>query len=145
MPYLSRATQCQSAPMDEIEPMYTEVEAARLVGIKPRSLRTERHAGRIRHKRVAGRIMYRHSDIVAWQRKDEPCRAEGQIKDLSSSLSKRRVGSKGSGTFVGAKTAAASSVQQAQAIADRLIKSLHTGSLSAGVASRIQGKTAHVI
>ena len=48
------------------EPLYTEKEAAELLGIKERSLRTEREAGRLGFKKVAGKIMYRQRDLVAW-------------------------------------------------------------------------------
>jgi hypothetical protein len=61
--------------MTEIHPLYTEGEAARLLGIKPRSLRTERYAGRIAYKPVAGIIMYRHADLVAWQEEGVPASA----------------------------------------------------------------------
>lgn len=47
--------------------LLTEAEAARQIGIKPRSLRTERYAGRISFKRVAGKIYYRSADLEEWQ------------------------------------------------------------------------------
>jgi hypothetical protein len=125
--------------------MYSEVEAARRLGIKPRSLRTERTNGRIAHKSVAGKIMYRHSDLVAWQREGEPCRADGPLKARNSSGSKREGGNNRSGTFAGAKVAEAASVQQAQAIAEELIRSSRAGSSSAAEASTSHGKPAPVI
>lgn len=51
----------------KVEPLYSEIEAARLIGIKPRALRSEREAGRIAYRRVAGLIMYRQDDLAAWQ------------------------------------------------------------------------------
>ena len=53
------------------KPLYTEDELAGVLGIKPRSLRTERQAGRIGFKRVAGRIMYRPADAERWLDKGE--------------------------------------------------------------------------
>ncbi len=59
------------AMTEPFERLYTEIEGAEAVGIKPRSLRTERAAGRIGYKRVAGKIMYRHSDLEHWLRQGE--------------------------------------------------------------------------
>ena len=73
-------------PKSEIQPLYTEVEAARLLGIKPRSLRTERCAGRISYKPVAGKIMYRHGDLIAWQNEGiSSCLAQTPARGSSSS------------------------------------------------------------
>ncbi len=44
--------------------LYTEIEAGKALGIKPRSLRTERIAGRIGYKRVAGRIIVRVHEVL---------------------------------------------------------------------------------
>ena len=67
--------------------LYTEIEAAEALGVKPRSLRTERVAGRIGYKPVAGKIMYRHSDLEHWlQQGEEPCQDE--IEDRTSLQSK---------------------------------------------------------
>ena len=131
--------------MEEIEPMYTEVEAARLVGVKPRSLRTERCAGRIGYKKVAGKVMYRRSDLVAWQRKGEPCLADGQTKAQSSFSFEREAGRRRSGTFGGARAAAAGSVQQALAIAEQLIKSSPGGFSNVAAVSKNPARAAPVI
>src|SRR6516225_3064007 len=72
---------------DELEPMYTEVEAARRLGIEPRSLRTEREKERIGWKPVAGKVMYRHSDLVRWQKRGVPWRADGRTRGRNSSSS----------------------------------------------------------
>ena len=61
-----------------IEPLYTEVEAARLLGIKSTWLRAERYAGRISWKKVAGHAMYRRADLVAWQKKGVPVREDAR-------------------------------------------------------------------
>jgi hypothetical protein len=50
-----------------IEPLYYEDQAAKMVGVPPRALRSERTAGRIGYRKVAGRIMYRLDDLIAWQ------------------------------------------------------------------------------
>ena len=71
----------------ELDRLYTEAEAGEALGIKPRSLRTERVAGRIGYKRVAGKIMYRRRDLVEWMNQgEEPCRDE--IEDRTSLLSR---------------------------------------------------------
>jgi hypothetical protein len=44
-----------------------EHEAARMIGVPARALRSERTAGRIQYRKVAGRIMYRADDLIAWQ------------------------------------------------------------------------------
>lgn len=43
----------------EILPLYMEPEAARILGVEPRALRSERVAGRITYRRVAGRLAER--------------------------------------------------------------------------------------
>ena len=87
-----------------IEPLYTEVQAARLMHLKPRSLRTEREAGRIGFKRVAGKVMYRESDLIAWQQEGvAPC--QDRTGDRASFPSRSGDGSAPSTTFVGPKTA----------------------------------------
>jgi hypothetical protein len=60
-------------PVSGIEPLYSEIQAAKTLTIKPRSLRTERIAGRISYKLVAGKVMYRHADLIAWQQKVLSC------------------------------------------------------------------------
>src|SRR5689334_5968912 len=111
-----------------LEPLYSEIHAARILGIKPRSLRTERCAGRISYKRVAGKVMFRHSDLVAWQKEGTPCQEAAQTKGQSLSQSKRRDGGNPSGISDGTKAAEATSVQRARAIAARLKRSSPDGS-----------------
>jgi hypothetical protein len=38
-----------------------------MIGVPPRALRSERTAGRIQYRKVAGRIMYRQDDLLSWQ------------------------------------------------------------------------------
>jgi Helix-turn-helix domain len=113
--------------VNRIEPLYSEEEAARRLGIKARSLRTERTAGRIGFKRVAGKIMYRHDDLTAWQREGERCQAVDRTSGQNSSSSKRKAGSGPSTTSGGAKVGGAESVRRALEIGERLKKS--SGSL----------------
>jgi hypothetical protein len=54
-------------PAVDIQPLMYEHEAAKIIGIPPRALRSERTAGRIGFRKVAGRIMYRQDDLIAWQ------------------------------------------------------------------------------
>jgi hypothetical protein len=44
-----------------------EHEAAKMIGVPARALRSERTAGRIQYRKVAGRIMYRADDLKNWQ------------------------------------------------------------------------------
>ena len=114
------------AERDEIEPMYTEVEAAQLLGIKLRWLREERYAERISYKRVGGKAMYRHSDLVAWQREGTPRREPDQIKGRNSSASGTR--DKKNPYGFSDEWMAAASVQQARDIAAKLRKLPRKGS-----------------
>ena len=103
--------------------LYTEIEGADAIGIKPRSLRTERVAGRIGYKRVAGKIMYRHSDLEHWlQQGEEPCHDE--IEGLTSLPSRdaRTI------TSLGPKPDAAGAAAQVRAISEKLKGSSKTSS-----------------
>jgi hypothetical protein len=103
--------------------LYTEIEAGKALGIKPRSLRTERIAGRIGYKRVAGRIMYRHSDLEHWLKQGEnPCQDE--IEDRTSSMSKRVAAT----TSASPKTDGTGAAAQALAISSKLKRRSKTSS-----------------
>jgi hypothetical protein len=134
-----------SAMSEDLEPMYTEVEAARRLGIKPRSLRTERQHHRIGHKPVAGKIMYRHSDLVAWQRRGETCREDDPMKAQNSSSVRKRCGNNRSGASAGVTPDATASVQRAQATAAQLINSSRAGSSREAEASKSHSEPARVI
>lgn len=127
----------------DIDPLYTEREAAHMIGIKPRTLRTERYAGRIRYRQVASRVMYRLDDLKAWQ--EGICRGGDQTKDRSSFSLKRGAGDKVSGTSDGPRAAEVGSVQQAQAIAETLIRSSAGGSSNAAGQSKSRRGAGHVI
>ena len=62
----------------------TEARLAALLGVKPRSLRSERAAGRIAWKPIAGKIYYLPAAVSNWLQDDVPCR-EGDRDRASSS------------------------------------------------------------
>src|SRR5689334_3718052 len=102
--------------MDNIDLLYSEIEAARMLRIKPRTLRSERVAGRISYRQVASKIMYCVGDLKAWQ--ERICREADPTKVQSSYQSRRRAGKNQSGISDGAKAAGTESIQQAQEIAN---------------------------
>jgi hypothetical protein len=112
----------------ELEPLYTEVEAARLLGIEFKWLRAERYNGRISWKKVAGRVMYRHQDLIDWQKRGIPCREEDPTASPGSSSARTRGGGRRSITSAGMTDPGTASVQRALAIAEKLIKSSRGGS-----------------
>src|SRR5688572_1277252 len=101
-----------------VEPLYVEAEAARMVGIEPRALRSERVAGRITYRKVAGRIMYRADDLTAWQ-ENVACRARPKAP---SSGQTRKGQARSTSTGPTPPQGAAASVQRALAIARKLTK-----------------------
>src|SRR6185312_1159214 len=107
-----------------VDPLYYEPEAARMVGIEPRTLRSEREAGRIAYRRVAGRVMYRIDDLTAWQEAVAcPARPKARNSDLLKNAGAR---STSSGPM--SRPDEAGSVQRALATTARLRRSLRTGS-----------------
>jgi hypothetical protein len=128
--------------LPEIEPMYSEAHAAKLCGIKPRSLRTEREAGRIRFKRVAGKTMYRHSDLLAWQQEGETCRDKEEDRDLSPS--RNGVGKEPCGISDGQSTAGRASVRQAKRTASALKRRSPTGSSNNVTVSDTAGQVVQI-
>lgn len=57
--------------MPGIEPYFTDGQVAKMLDpsgkiIKPRSIRSEREAGRLIGTRVAGKWLYRESDVLAF-------------------------------------------------------------------------------
>src|SRR4051794_8050587 len=65
--------------LDEIEPYYTDAEVARQLDptgtrIRARSIRSEREAGRLVGTRVAGKWMYRRSDVLNFLEAARKCR-----------------------------------------------------------------------
>jgi hypothetical protein len=112
----------------EIEPLLTEVEAARRLGIDWKWLRSERYKGRITFKRVAGHVMYRTADIVAWQKRGTACQEEDPAAAPSSSASSNQGGRSRSTTSSGATETRQSDVQRARASFKRLKGSSRAGS-----------------
>ena len=99
----------------ELAALRVQAEAAKKIGIKVRSLRTERIAGRIGHKRVAGKVMYRERDIERWFNEgEEPW--HDRTEALTSDSSRREA----SITSAGAKAGAAGSAARAQKISQQL-------------------------
>ena len=52
--------------LDPSKALFTPKEAAEALGIKERSLRTERIQGRLGYKKVAGKYMHRRQDLEKW-------------------------------------------------------------------------------
>lgn len=113
-------------PNPEIRPLYYEGDAARLLGVPARALRSEREAGRITFRRVSGRIMYRADDLTAWQ-EEIACRDHREGRSSSGTG-----GGAASGTSPGRSgredAPEPGSVQRARATARRLIESSRHGS-----------------
>lgn len=110
----------------QIEPLYFEADAARMIGIDPRALRSERAAGRISYRKVAGRIMYAAEDLAEW-RGAVKCRA--RQKDQSCGRT-RNAEARSISTGPMPEPAAAASVRRALATARKLTKHSPTGSAS---------------
>src|SRR3954452_18153815 len=71
----------------EIEPYYTDAEVARLLDptgtrIKPRSIRSEREAGRLIATKVAGKWLYRKSDVLSFLEAARRCPDQTAASDL---------------------------------------------------------------
>jgi hypothetical protein len=100
----------------DIQPLMYEHEAARMIGVPARALRSERTAGRIGYRKVAGRIMYRLDDLIAWQ---ELIARPALPKDRSSAPIPRKAAYAGPTSEDGAE-----SVRRALATTARLRASL---------------------
>jgi len=109
----------------EIQPLLTEVEAARKLGVAPRSLRSERTAGRITFRRVAGKIMYRADDLNQWQENIAICHARPKAQ---RSAQTRSVGAHTTSITANRASGAAAAIAQAQAIKERLLSISDDGS-----------------
>jgi DNA-binding transcriptional MerR regulator len=101
-------------PAVDIQPLMYEHEAAKIIGIPPRALRSERTAGRIGFRKVAGRIMYRQDDLIAWQ---ELIARPALSKDRSSDPIPRKAAYAGPTSNDGA-----AAVQRARATVERLLQ-----------------------
>jgi hypothetical protein len=114
-------------PAVDIQPLMYEVEAAKMIGVPARALRSERTAGRITYRKVAGRIMYRLDDLKNWQ---ENIACPVHPRDHSSDPI-RSVPAYSTSTGRTRSPVAAGSVQRALANAEKLIKSSRTSSRAA--------------
>jgi len=107
-----------------VAPLYYEAEAARMLGITPRALRSERNAGRITYRKVAGRVMYSVSDLEEWK---ENIKCPAYRKDQSSGPTQRETG-RTTSTGRTQRLGGAVSAQQVLANLDALMKSSPSGS-----------------
>jgi hypothetical protein len=123
-----------------IEPLLYEIEAARIIGVPARALRSERTAGRIGYRKVAGRIMYRLDDLKNWQ---ENIACPVHPRDHSSDPI-RSVPGHSISTGRTQAPGGAGSVQRALASADQLIKSSRTSSRPASTPEPSDGM-GHVV
>ena len=65
---------------DDIEPHYSDTEVARMIDpsgrlVRPRSIRSEREAGRLQGTKIAGKWLYRRSDVALFLERARPCPA----------------------------------------------------------------------
>ncbi len=125
-------TAAPDLPAPKVEPLFTEVEAGGLIHVKPRSLRTERLAGRLGYQRVAGKIMYRESDLIAWQQNQGVMPWHDQTRDRDSSPSRNEDAPARCTTSDGPKADGRASVARAKASSDALKKSSVNGCLTKG-------------
>jgi hypothetical protein len=109
-------------PAVDIQPLMYEHEAARMIGVPARALRSERTAGRIGYRKVAGRIMYRLDDLKNWQ---ENIACPVAPKDRSSDPIRSGAAYT---TSSGMSEDGAASVARALATTARLRASLRSGS-----------------
>ena len=105
-----------SAP-SQIEPLYTDAEVARMLDpggtrIKARSIRSEREAGRLVGTKIAGKWLYRGSDVAAFldSAREVSCRAQTQAPALSSATT--NAGPVQSGSSAGPTTGGSSKGQR---------------------------------
>jgi hypothetical protein len=117
-----------------------EHEAARMIGVPARALRSERTAGRIGYRKVAGRIMYRLDDLKTWQ---ENIACPVHPRDHSSEQT-RNAPTYSTSSGRTRSPVAAGSVQRALASADQLIKSSRTSSRPASTPEPSDGM-GHVV
>jgi hypothetical protein len=96
--------------MDSVEPYFSDSEVAKLLDpsgtrVKARSIRSEREAGRLIGTRIAGKWLYRQSDVLAFLEAARRCPAPTQ--DRNSFPSARRAGADPCSTSGGPRTAEA--------------------------------------
>jgi hypothetical protein len=114
----------------EIEPYYTDIEVATILDpkgnrIRARSIRSEREAGRLTGTRVAGKWLYRKSDVLAFL---EAARCPDQTSVPDFAPSKKRGGPGDFSTSLGQNVAEPSCTERASmpVILTRLPSRKHT-------------------
>jgi hypothetical protein len=122
-----------------VEPLFSDIQVAKMIDpsgarIKARSIRSEREAGRLVGTKIAGKWLYRQSDITAFlnsARKVAPCLAPTPALDSLSSA--KRDGRAQSGTSAGVSAGRSSKGQRLSMppILGLLANSSKTGSTSA--------------
>src|SRR6266550_6387917 len=90
--------------MPEIEPYYTDGQVAAMLDptgkrIRARSIRSERDSGRLVGTRVAGKWMYRKSDVLNFLEAARKCQEPTAVPDSSPSV--ERAGPEPSSISVG--------------------------------------------
>jgi hypothetical protein len=94
-----------------IEPLYSDIQVAKMLDpsgdrIKPRSIRSEREAGRLVGTKIAGKWLYRASDISAFlSAAREIAQCHAQIPVPGSPSSAKKDGHAHDGIFVGPRPA----------------------------------------
>src|SRR5579885_3443183 len=101
--------------MSEIEPYFDDTQVAKLLDptgqrIKARSIRSERESGRLVGTKIAGKWLYRQSDVVNFL---EAARCQEPTQDRGLSLSARPDGPNRGSTSPGPRAGAASDSRQA--------------------------------
>jgi hypothetical protein len=122
-----------------IEPLYSDAQVAQMLDptgarIKARSIRSEREAGRLVGTRIAGKWLYRGSDVAAFlnaaREVNRQCPVQTAVPGLI--LSEKRDGLERSGTSVGPSAEKSSKGQRLSMppILGQLANSLKTGCTS---------------
>ena len=119
----------------------TEARLAALLGLKPRSLRSERAAGRIAWKPIAGKVFYLPGAVLNWLHDEVPCREGDRVHGSSSGGTPAASRSMSS---AGTSEEANASAQRALAAA-RMLKTLSRTSSSPAATGRARDGQGRVI
>jgi hypothetical protein len=118
-----------------IEPYYTEAQVALLLDpsgkhVKARSIRSEREGGRLVGSRIAGKWLYRQSDLLAFLERARTCPAP--TSDPASSSAAKPMDGAPSTISVGPSSAAPGGRVRIPTIQRRQSGSSRTGSTRSG-------------
>jgi len=119
----------------------TEARLAGLLGLKPRSLRSERTAGRIAWKPIAGKVFYLPAAVNEWLQDGVPCRDGDRDRGSSSGGT---VAASRSMLSAGTSEEANASAQRALAAA-RMLKTLSRTSSSPAATGKAKAAPGRVI